>query len=82
MNLDHWNRVADWLIIFGPSSYRQFFYNRLTGALDFFIEKIVYMNLDQNNQPISDKISKVQVLLNQIFQNIKTHAMWAKKLFF
>ena len=37
---------------------------RLAGALDFFTEKIVYMNSDQNNQPISDQISKVQVLLN------------------
>ena len=37
------------------------------GALDFFIEKIVYMNLDQNNQPISNQISMVQVHLNQIY---------------
>ena len=70
------------MIIFGPSSYKQFFNNRLTGVLDFFIEKIVYVNLDQNFQPISGQISKVQVHLNQIFHNIKTHAIWAKKLLF
>ena len=51
-------------------------------APSIFIEKIVYMNLDQNNQPISDQISKVQVLWNQMFLNIKTHAIWAKKLIF
>ena len=55
---------------------------RLAGALDFFTEKIVYMNSDQNNQPISDQISKVQVPLNQIFHNNKTHATLAKKMLF
>ena len=42
-NLDHWNLAADWLMIFGPSSYRLFFDTSNCGdggdreSTDFFI---------------------------------------------
>ena len=70
MNMDLWNLDVDWLIIF-----------QVLLASARFIEKIVYMNLDQNHQPISDQISKVHVHLNQTSHYIKTHEIWAKKMF-
>ena len=69
--MDLWNLDVDWLIIF-----------QVLLASARFIEKIVYMNVDENNQPISDQISKVHVHLNQISHYIKTHEIWAKKLLF
>ena len=70
------------MIIFGLSSYiNNFSIIDLLAPSISLLKKNVYMKLDQNNPLISDQISKFQVLLNQIFHNIKIHAISAKKCF-
>jgi len=48
-----------------------FFNKEIDGANESIIEKIVYMDSDQNNKPISNQIPKVQGLLTQVTQSNK-----------
>ena len=80
--MDLWNLVADWLIILVQVHIDNFSIIDSLAPSILSLKKLSTWTWTKNyyNQPISYQISKVQVLLNQIFHNIKTHAIWAQKL--